>query len=282
MSYEELIGKKFNKLTCMEYSHKEKGVGYFYKFKCDCGNEKIYNISRVKNGYIKSCGCLQRENTRKAMFQDLTGTTFNYLTVIEYVGQKNRRTMWKCKCECGNIIEVDAASLKSGNTKACGCHQKDGWLNNKTHGMSRTRIYRIWQGMRSRCYYENNKYFVNYGGRGITVCDEWKEHFEPFYEWAMSNGYSDNLTLDRIDNDKGYSPSNCQWATRTVQMNNTRMNRFLEYKGEIHTVSEWSRILNIPYYILDGRLNNYGWSVEKTFETPIQKRGGNHKSNCMQ
>lgn len=117
----EKIGRRFGKLTCIAYSHKECGVGHFFKFKCDCGKEVIRNISKVQTGQVNSCGCLRKENARKAIFQDLTGKRFNYLTVIDYAGSKNGRTMWRCRCDCGNETIVDANSLKSGNTTACGC-----------------------------------------------------------------------------------------------------------------------------------------------------------------
>lgn len=276
------VGKRYGKLTCLEYSHAEHGNGYFFKFKCDCGNIKIFNLSRVRNGYIKSCGCLRKENSRKAVFKDLTGQKFNHLTVIEYIGQRKGRTMWRCQCDCGNEIEVDSSSLKSGNTTACGCRQSIGWGNGKTHGKIRTRIYRIWRGMKDRCTNPNNPYYKNYGGRGITVCKEWKDNFQAFYDWAIANGYADDLTIDRIENNGNYEPSNCRWVDRFEQMSNTRSNRNIEYKGKTQTLAQWARELNFPYYILDGRINNYGWSVEKAFETPIQKRGGNHKINCMQ
>lgn len=104
--------------------------------------------------------------------------------------------MWNCLCDCGNTVVVDSNSLKSGNTTACGCRKSEGWGNSLTHGKSNTRIYRIWQAMKSRCYYEKNKYYKNYGGRGITVCDEWKHDFQAFYDWGMANGYQDDLTVD--------------------------------------------------------------------------------------
>lgn len=274
MDTREFIGIKYGHLTCVEFSHKEKRKGYFFKFKCDCGQEKICNLSRVRNGYIKSCGCLRIENQRKMVFKDLTGQKFNYLTVIEYVGSKNKKSMWLCECECGNQTIVDSSSLKSGNTKACGCHMKDGWGNNKTHGMSKTRLYRIWQAMISRCYYEKNKYYQNYGGRGISVCDEWRNNFELFMKWSLNNHYANNLTIDRIDNDKGYSPDNCKWVTRFVQMNNTRNNRLLDYNGQTKTVAEWSRYANISYDVLHSRIFRYHWPVDKALETPVMRRGG--------
>ncbi len=277
----EAVGKKYGKLTCIEYSHMEHGVGYFFKFRCDCGNEVLCCLSKVRNGYVNSCGCLQKEKARQAVFRDLTGQKFNHLTVIKYVGRKNKKTIWHCVCDCGNEKDVDSNSLISGNTKACGCHQYDGLEKRRTHGKSKTRLYRIWSNMKSRCYYPNAKYFENYGGRGIRVCDEWINDFVKFYEWAMENGYSDNLTIDRIDNDGNYSPTNCQWVTRSTQMNNVRNNRIIEYNGKEQTLAEWAVELEMPYYILNGRINSLNWDINRAFETPIMKRGGNHKSNCV-
>ena len=205
--------------------------------------------------------------------KDLTGQKFNYLTVLEYEGRKKSRTMWKCQCECGKITYVDSNSLKTGNTKACGCHQSDGWGNNKTHGMTKTKLYRTWQGMRNRCYRKSNKYYYNYGGRGICVCDTWKNSFEAFRDWALSNGYDDRLMLDRIDNDGNYEPNNCRWVDRFQQMNNTRNNRILEYDGKAMTVTEWGRKIGLAPHILEKRINNYGWSVEEALTIPKLKRG---------
>lgn len=270
---EYYIGKKFNMLTCLEYSHNVCGKGRFFKFRCDCGNEITALIGRVKNGSPKSCGCLQRINIRKATFKDLTGQKFNYLTVLEYAGRKNSRTMWKCLCECGNITIVDGNSLKSGNTKACGCHQSDGWGINKTHGMSKTRLYRIWMGIKNRCYRKSNKYYQNYGGRGIRICDEWLDSFEHFRDWAFNNGYSDELTLDRIDNDGIYCPNNCRWVDRYEQMNNMRNNHNISFNGKTLTIAEWSREIGIPSQVLMNRINNYGWSEEEALTIPILKKG---------
>lgn len=124
--------------------------------------------------------------------------------------------------------------------------------------------------MKNRCSNKKDKYFKNYGGRGIKVCDEWKNDFMNFYNWAMANGYDDNLTIDRTDNDGDYCPENCKWVDRKEQMRNMRRNRILEYKGKKQTMVQWAEELNIPYYILNGRINQYGWSVKDAIETPVQ------------
>lgn len=272
----DATGERFGRLTAIKYSHTEHGKGAVWEFKCDCGNTKEILLSRVRNGYVNSCGCLRKENARKAIFKDITGQKFNHLTVVSYAGQSNGRTMWNCLCDCGNTVVVDSNSLKSGNTTACGCRKSEGWRNSLTHGKSHTRLYRIWRSMKQRCYNVKNEYYMNYGGRGITICAEWLNDFQAFYDWSMAHGYQDDLTIDRKNNDKGYSPENCQWVTRTAQMNNTRINKIIEYKGRKQTMAEWAKELNYPYRILYSRINTYRWSVEKAFETPIQKRGGCH------
>lgn len=154
---------------------------------------------------------------------DLKNKIFNKLQVIELVERKsNRQYYWKCRCDCGNIIVVRAGALKNSHSKSCGC--LNSVLNNPnkiSHGMSRTRIYRAWSNMKVRCYKKRFIGYKDYGGRGIRVCDRWKDSFENFWE-DMNVSYRDNLTLDRIDNDKGYSKENCKWATTKEQNNNKR------------------------------------------------------------
>ena len=205
-------------------------------------------------------------------FIDLTGKRFGKFIVIErdkslVQPSGQTKTRWKCLCECGNVKIVTGSNLKRGNVKSCGCYAKEN-PSHTTHGFSKTRIYHEWKGIIARCYNPNTTRYSDYGGRGITVCDEWREDFKKFLEWSAKNGYSENLTIDRIDNNKGYSPDNCRWTTRLIQANNKRNNHRITYNKETHTLSEWSRILNIDYKKLYNRLFTLNWNVERAFSTP--------------
>lgn len=174
-------------------------------------------------------------------FIDLTGQKFGNLTVVEVDKTvKNGRTNWKCLCKCGKYTTVPTYRLRAGETISCGCRRYE--TKNQTHGMKHTRIYETWCGMKKRCYNKNEKSYSRYGGRGITVCEEWKNDFLEFYNWSMGNGYAENLTIDRIDNEKGYCPENCRWVTRTEQQRNKTNNIYLEINGERKTIAEWSAV----------------------------------------
>ena len=149
----------------------------------------------------------------------MIGEKFGRLTVIGEGIKKQGHRYVECLCECGNILYVRDYKLKSGHTKSCGCLKR----NQKTsliHGLSKERIHKEWRGMLHRCKNPSASHYENYGGRGIDVCEEWKYDFMAFYEWSMKNGYSDDLTLDRKDNDNGYSPDNCRWVTHIENCHN--------------------------------------------------------------
>ena len=176
--------------------------------------------------------------------------------------------LWLCNCDCGNTTVVSANKLIGCKTKSCGCLKKETAKPPVIvkHGMSYSRLYQVWKDMKGRCYRKTSCCYHTHGGRGITVCDEWLS-FVPFRKWALSNGYSDELTLDRIDNNGNYEPSNCRWATMKEQGNNRRTNHVLTHNGETHTMKEWSEITGIKYYTLVARINTLGWSIEKTLNT---------------
>lgn len=195
--------------------------------------------------------------------KDLTGQKFGRLIVIKRVGTtKGRNAIWLCKCECGNKVEVFGGNLTSNSTKSCGCLRQE---QLKTHGLSYSNLYPIWIAMKDRCFNCNNKEYHCYGGRGITVCDEWKNNFKSFYNWANKNGYKDGLTIDRINNNKGYSSDNCKWSTMKEQANNKSTNNYITYNGETHTLTEWAEKLGIKERVLSNRINRLKWTIEKAF-----------------
>ena len=206
---------------------------------------------------------------------DLTGKRFGKLTVIEKHSQdKWGGWNWLCRCDCGNETVVSGGHLRGMKTKSCGCSRKES--KNFSHKMTGSRIYSIWQAMKSRCYYDKNKRFKYYGGRGITVCDEWKNSFISFYEWSMKNGYDENAergqcTIDRIDVNGNYEPNNCRWATIKQQANNTRRNHFIEYNGKTQTVSQWANELGVEPDSIFNRLQK-GFTEEEALTLKFNER----------
>lgn len=206
---------------------------------------------------------------------DLTGQQFGRLQVLQlaehrYSKSGTSKRYWLCKCVCGKECVVNSASLRSGNVKSCGClkREKDKVKRNHlTHGMSKTRLYTIWIDMKRRCDDSWRKSYKYYGGKGISYCDEWKD-FNSFYIWATNNGYEENLTLDRKNVEKNYSPNNCRWVDWKTQANNRTNNRRFQFKGESKTLAELAKEHHISYKILNDRINKLGWGLEEALLTP--------------
>ena len=206
----------------------------------------------------------------RKLANDLTGKKFGKLEVIGVHDTGSRKTYYVCQCDCGNIKVVRADALISGATKSCGCIKKEqdkiNLTANHKHKMSGTRIYETWQDMKRRCYNKQNARYDRYGGRGITVCDEWLNNFQSFYDWAISNGYSDDLTIDRIDNDGNYEPSNCRWSTAKEQCNNRGSNINITIGNATKSLMRWCEIFNVDYKKVYARYKRNGYEgIDRLF-----------------
>lgn len=207
--------------------------------------------------------------------KDYTGERFGRLIVIKRVeNNKHNQVRWLCKCDCGNKKIVLANALREGNTRSCGClkHEQN-YINivHITHNKSNTRLYNIWKNMKNRCNNPKNRRHKFYYDKGIKVCNEWQKNFMSFYKWAMENGYKENLTIDRIDNNGNYEPNNCRWATITEQNNNQSNNIRIYYNNITYNVKDFCKKYKIKRCTLMQRLKN-NWNIEKIINTPIQSK----------
>ena len=178
--------------------------------------------------------------------KNLIGKRFGKLIIIKKLSSGNDGVRWLCKCDCGNETIVTTHKLNSGNTKSCGCLVS---AVNKTHGLSNTRQWKIWEGIKQRCFNINHPRYKDYGGRNITMCDEWANNFMSFYDWSMKNNYDDYLTLDRIDVDKGYNPDNCRWVDNNTQAHNKRLDKLYTYNGKTLSVRDWCKEIGFYWSI---------------------------------
>ncbi|QMT16244.1 hypothetical protein H1Q58_09660 [Planococcus maritimus] len=201
---------------------------------------------------------------------ELTGQKFKEFTVLNLsdMKDKNGKKKWRCRCSCGNIRYILASELmREKGQKSCGCTSiKNIKAARITHGMSKSRLYKIWSGMKGRCGRVSCTNYQYYGARGISVCEEWLD-FVPFMIWSLSNGYTDELSIDRINSNGNYQPSNCRWTTQKVQMNNTTRTKKIAYNGEDLSITLWAEKLGIPKKVLVSRMKA-NWSTEKILSTP--------------
>ena len=216
---------------------------------------------------------------------DITGNRYGRLTVENtFYNKEKGKSYCTCKCDCGKTTVTRKDRLLSGRVKSCGClhseissaiakehaekyFSKDGHV---THGNSNTRLHRIWTGMKTRCYNSNSTKYKLYGGRGIMVCDEWKDDFQAFHDWSIANGYREGLSIDRIDVNGDYCPENCRWATAKEQQNNRANNIKLDFMGEERTLQEWANKTGIPAATIYARTEKLGWSIERALTEPTR------------
>jgi hypothetical protein len=257
------IGQQFGKLTVIKSVkiHEKNSYRTMWECRCECGNIRLVRGTILQKRGSHSCGkCMKSQN--------LTGRRFERLLVLENAKEDG---YWKCVCDCGTTSTVHYTSLLRGTTKSCGCFAidllKERNKASGTHHMTNTRLHNIWDTMKARCHRQNSKDYKNYGARGITVCEEWRNKFENFYQWAIDNGYEEYLTLDRKDVNGNYEPTNCRWATTKEQGNNTRYNRYITINGETNTIAEWSQITGIGPKALRYRIES-GWD-EKDLLLPV-------------
>lgn len=260
----DLTGKRFGMLVVIARVDNNKWGKARFLCKCDCGNEHVVVGSDLSCGDTKSCGCRKLIPPSEL---NLSGQKFGMLTVIKRGENDNRnRIRFICKCDCGNEALITLYKLRSGGIKSCGCKRLK-------HGDTGSNLYTVWHNLKVRCNNKKDANYHNYGGRGISVCDEWNDSYEPFQKWALANGYKKGLDLDRINNNGNYEPSNCRFVTRTINSNNRRSNHLLYAFGEKKTIKDWSRDKRcvVKHSTLLNRIFTCKWGDEKAITTPARK-----------
>lgn len=289
---EDLTGRIFGNIEVLGYNEgksREATIKYNHKrhmwdCKCiECGSESTRITNELKS-------ILKRNTTgcKQCNLKDLTGLKIGKLTVLGLSEkQVAGKQLWDCLCECGNVVTYQTGVLcKKNPVQSCGCLQKEitsqrnkgnGIRNGDSKKPEFERVYRIWTAMKHRCENSNDSHYNLYGGRGISVCEEWHD-WETFKKWSFDNGYQDDLTIDRIDTNGNYEPSNCRWVDMQTQANNTRSNKYITYQGRTQSLADWCRQLGCDYYRVKARINACGYTPEQAFELgkyPAQRINGN-------
>ena len=258
-------GEHLYSLTFISPEYKDRSH-IFWKCKCDCGNITYARYDQVSCGQIKSCGCVKE--SKRLHINDVIG---NIKILDKLPDNKFHQKMYLCKCSCGNTFTTTGQKLKTGHTQSCGkCnHKRDHKIMNRKVD---SRIYSIWLDIKTRCCNINSKNYKNYGARGITVCDSWKNSFDNFYN-DMYKSYQEHVdkfgekqtTIDRIDVNGNYELDNCRWATLKEQANNKTNTLFVTYNSVTKSVGEWADITGIPITKLRRRIFKDNWDIERAF-----------------
>jgi hypothetical protein len=279
----DLQGQRYGRWTALERRPGKGTQGPRWLCRCDCGIEKWVAQPTLRNGQSTSCGCFREEirPTLSKPLMDLQGLWFGRWTVTaEYrkAEPPNRQPMVLCRCKCGTEKWVAACSLRNGTSRSCGClHSESSSARFKTHGQSGTLVYAVWRAMRERCFDTEHPSWLTYGGRGIGVCDRWLK-FENFI--ADMGPRPPGGTIERINNDGWYEPSNCRWATRKEQARNFSRNRLIEYDGRTQCLLDWANERRIKRTTLERRLDVCGWTLAEAlgFAAPPRRQGQHRKA----
>lgn len=201
------------------------------------------------------------------------------VVVCREPNDSSNKVCWKCLCDCGKYVTVRAGELRHGDTKSCGCLQKEIAIRNLNAARTirllnkrprHWKLYSVWYQMLRRCENQDDESYANYGGRGISVCAQWKNDFYSFQSWALSHGYQEGLTIDRIDNNGNYEPGNCHWATYKEQNNNYRRNVMLMFRGQERTIAQWSETTGLSHALIWQRIFSLGWPIERALTEPVK------------
>jgi hypothetical protein len=258
------VGERFGLLTVVGHP---KNTRSEVKCLCDCGNTKITQECDLLKGRVKSCGCLKR-----TVFVEV-GQKYGRLTLLTEPVPGNNKV--DCVCDCGNKATVSVYNLVHGTTSSCGCMKSEmvaakNWRHGASQRGKMRSEYRIWKGIMQRCSNPNNPQYKDYGGRGITMCQQWIDSFETFLN-DVGPRPSLEYTLDRINNDLGYFPGNCHWATEVEQQRNQRGNRKITIDGETHYLTDWALLVGIKQGTISTRIHKLGWTEEEAIFTPVHK-----------
>lgn len=276
MAKKDYIGKKYNLLTILDCFRKEyQGRNrIFARCQCDCGEIYENNLTEIKNGHIKSCGCLKRFDFER----DYKNKVFHDIKVLDLIelGKTPTDSIVKCKCHCGTIFTSRLIDLIKKNRYIVGCHKCNNGTTplfniKKKYELHDADIKTILYSIKSRCLYPNRKDSKWYYDKNIKICDEWLNNSNLFVKWAKENGYKKGLTIDRIDPNGNYCPENCRWVDMYTQNNNHSNSKKYLYEGEMLTLAEISRKTNINYRTLLGRINR-GMTIEDALSMPINRR----------
>lgn len=255
----DLAGERRGKLRILNRAGRNEKGQILWEVQCDCGN--VRKMTTTALSHAKSCGCVHPKD-------NFAGKRFGRWVVKEQVdssktnGRKSHRA-YLCVCDCGTEKVIPAYSLKHNMTKSCGCLRKESLT---THNLSNTRLFAIWSEIKYRCNNKECETYKLYHDKGITICEEWENDFQTFYDWSMENGYQSNLTIDRIDNNKGYSPDNCRWTTNKVQMNNQDKSIRIFYNNEWLSVSDVAEIESVSYNTIYSRVKRGKYEKRKLYE----------------